>query len=330
MQGTVSICIPAYRARFLEAAIESVLAQTRPVRELIIVDDFSPEDLGSVVASFQGSGIKGLRYVQNSRNVGVPENYNLTLSMASSDYVMILGDHDVLCETFVEYCAGLLDTDPDINLVFSSIAEIDEEGQTVREQSWSQFPTVFPGQTLARYLVTRRAAPLTMDTLIRRSSLIGCEPWFDPKYWWYGDIHLWIRLAAKGKVGYVREPVLRRRRREAGHHLNGKEWRSLLTCDRIRRDDWSLAFPKGGLESWLARTVYYYHKDTAGLLLLGSKLARSDLTRAEALPREALSLFSPIGRILALTLAALPRSTVRVMKRLYAFVWYSLHLTSAL
>lgn len=47
-----SIAIPAYKRRFLKEAIESCLAQTYGEFELVIVDDASPEDIGSVVKSF--------------------------------------------------------------------------------------------------------------------------------------------------------------------------------------------------------------------------------------------------------------------------------------
>lgn len=248
----------------------------------------------------------GVKYVRNPQNLGVPENYNLALGMASSDYVMIFGDHDVMHETFIERCADRLDADPDVVLAFPVAKAIDESGNVIREYRRDLFPSIFPGQLLARWLVTHVAAPLTLDTLIRRSALQGLEPWFDPKYWWYGDIYLWIRLAAKGKVGYVSEPVLYRRVREEGHPLDNQQWRSNLVLHHIRRGAWELAFPDGGSASWWARLVYACRRDIKGFLLILSRLARSPSDRSEVLPEEALDFFSPVGRMIAPLLASLP------------------------
>jgi len=62
-----SFVLPAYKATFLKEAIESILAQTYGDFELIIVDDASPEDLGSIVGSFHDSRIS---YHRNAVNIG--------------------------------------------------------------------------------------------------------------------------------------------------------------------------------------------------------------------------------------------------------------------
>jgi glycosyltransferase involved in cell wall biosynthesis len=313
MKGTISVCIPAYRGRFLEASIESVLAQTRPVDEIIVVDDYSPDDLEKIVSKVIKFGVK---YVRNPKNVGVPENYNLALSMAQSDYVMIFGDHDVMLETYIERCAGLLDADPEVVFVFSAVDAIDESGNIMQRYKRDLFPTIFLGERMAQWIVTRTASAVNLDTLIRRSALDGLEPWFDPKYWWYADIHLWLRLASKGKVGYVAESVLQRRRREKEHYLNNKEWQSALVCDRIRRDAWSLAYPYNGLASLWGKLIYATRRDRDGLILVLSKLADGG-ENADVLPEEALSFFSPVGRLIAPLMANLPHNFACGLRRVH-------------
>lgn len=312
MSRTISVCIPAYRGQFLAATIESILNQTRPVDEIIIVDDCSPDDLRAVVAQFNDPRIQ---YVRNAVNLGVPANYERALHMGMSEYVMLLGDHDLLEPAFMERCAALLDADPAVVLVFPAIVNIDEQGTVVRSYRTDLFPPVAPGWHLARWLVTHTASPITTDTLIRRSALAGLEPWFDPKYWWYGDIHLWIRLAVRGKVGYVAEPVLQRRVRERAHPLDHAEWRSMLACHSIRRDVWHLAFPQGGPLSWWWWLVYTARQDSDGLLLIASKLANTQQGQARVLPAEAMALFSPPGRVLARLLAWLPPWCARLLRR---------------
>src|SRR5215472_12094568 len=131
MRGSVGIAIPAYgRGHHLAQTLESVLGQSRPVQEIIVVDDCSPDETCEVANSFAHRGVK---YIRNARNLGVPDNYNESLKNLSADYVMILEDHDVLESTFVEKCAALLDEDADVTLIGCWIAAIEENtGKTVQ------------------------------------------------------------------------------------------------------------------------------------------------------------------------------------------------------
>ena len=202
MLSSVSVCIPAYRSRFLAATIESILNQTRRVDELLVVDDCSPHDFESIVSRYESSQV---RHVRNPSNLGVPANYNRALALTRSDYVMLFGDHDVMLPTFVERCARILDENPEASFAFSAASAIDENGEVLTDHPSGLFPPVFSGDQLVRRLVTRTSSPVNMDTLIRKSSLEPLHQPFDPTYWWYADLPLWIRLAHGAKVGYVRE-----------------------------------------------------------------------------------------------------------------------------
>ena len=62
-----SFVLPAYKARFFREALDSILAQTYKDFELIIVNDASPEDLDSIVKSYDDPRI---RYYVNEHNIG--------------------------------------------------------------------------------------------------------------------------------------------------------------------------------------------------------------------------------------------------------------------
>ena len=53
-----SFVLPAYKAKYLKDAIDSILSQTYSQFELIIVNDASPEDLDSIIYSCQDDRIK--------------------------------------------------------------------------------------------------------------------------------------------------------------------------------------------------------------------------------------------------------------------------------
>jgi glycosyltransferase involved in cell wall biosynthesis len=89
-----SIGIPAFKAKYLNECIDSILRQTYANFELIIVNDASPEDLETIVKSFTDSRIK---YYCNDKNFGaehVVDNWNKCLSIATGDFFVLMGDDD--------------------------------------------------------------------------------------------------------------------------------------------------------------------------------------------------------------------------------------------
>ena len=94
---TFSITIPAYKTRFLDEAIHSVIAQTYQDWQLVIVDDCSPEDLKSIVEPYLADS--RVEYYRNEKNCGavdVVDNWNICLSHCTGDYVICMGDDDRL------------------------------------------------------------------------------------------------------------------------------------------------------------------------------------------------------------------------------------------
>ncbi|MBI3864312.1 MAG: glycosyltransferase family 2 protein [Planctomycetia bacterium] len=86
----VSAIIPAYRAAHtICRAIDSVLAQTEPAKEIIVVDDGSPDDLKSAVARYGGR----LRYLHKP-NGGVASARNLGIEAATGSVVAFLDADD--------------------------------------------------------------------------------------------------------------------------------------------------------------------------------------------------------------------------------------------
>lgn len=127
-----SILVPAYKAAFLRECIESILSQTYNDFELIIVNDASPENLASVVSSFDDARI---HYYVNKENCGalnVVDNWNLCLSYAKGDYVICMGDDDMLSNNCLEEYAKLIDKYPGVGLLHGWTVIINEESKEYR------------------------------------------------------------------------------------------------------------------------------------------------------------------------------------------------------
>lgn len=129
-----SITIPAYKASFLKECIESILAQTYKDLELVIVNDASPEDLTSIVKSFDDSRI---RYYINEKNFGalnVVDNWNKCLSYATGDYIICMGDDDKLLPTCLEEYVKLIEKYPQLGVYHTWTEIIDEHSNIISMQ----------------------------------------------------------------------------------------------------------------------------------------------------------------------------------------------------
>ena len=131
----VSFIMPAYRRRFLKEAIGSIVGQTFTDWELVVVDDCSPEQLEDIVEEFKDPR---LRYVRNPENIGgadLVRQWNHCLTFATGDYVVLAADDDVYRPTFCEECVRLAAKYPEVDLIHSSVEQIDENGEHLWDDS---------------------------------------------------------------------------------------------------------------------------------------------------------------------------------------------------
>ena len=83
-----SFVLPAYKANYLRESIDSILGQTYTDFELIIVNDASPEDVDSIVNSYND---KRIQYYRNEDNIGGKDlvaQWNYSISYATGDYLV--------------------------------------------------------------------------------------------------------------------------------------------------------------------------------------------------------------------------------------------------
>ena len=124
-----SILIPAYKAKFLEECIESILVQSYPNFEIIIVDDFSPESIEDVVKKFSDERIHYYRNESNFGAVEVVDNWNKCLAYSSGDYVICMGDDDRLTPRCLDEYINLMRKYPDLGLYHTQAEIIDENSE---------------------------------------------------------------------------------------------------------------------------------------------------------------------------------------------------------
>lgn len=134
-QPLVSVIIPTYNCgSYVAETIDSVLWQTHPRREVIIVDDGSTDDTPRVVERY-GSAVTYIRQA----NAGVGAARNAGLGAASGDYVAFLDSDDVWLPEKLEIQLAVAARHPDSGLVVCDGVQFD--GDTIMNTRLLHGPT---------------------------------------------------------------------------------------------------------------------------------------------------------------------------------------------
>ncbi|HWR75636.1 MAG TPA: glycosyltransferase [Thiobacillus sp.] len=129
----VSVVMPAYNhERYVATAIESVLGQTWPNLELIIIDDASRDRTWEVISGYADLRIRASRHAANQ---GAHITLNEALGMARGEYVAIINSDDVFAPTRIAACLETL-RNTGADLVGSDIVLIDAAGEPVLDHWW--------------------------------------------------------------------------------------------------------------------------------------------------------------------------------------------------
>lgn len=124
----ISIGMPVFNVgRWLAQAIESVQAQTRSDWELLISDNASTDDTWSI-AQHYASADGRIRCRRADSNRGLPANWNIVARAARGRYFKWLSGTDRMAPDLLARGVAVLDTRPEVVLVFGRTRWIDEDG----------------------------------------------------------------------------------------------------------------------------------------------------------------------------------------------------------
>jgi len=191
-----SVVIAAHNAvRTLPSTVRSVLAQTRPDFEIIVVDDGSTDGTGEALRSVSDDRIV---YVRQT-NQGPAAARNTGVRHAVGDYICLLDSDDLWLPDYFETMAAALEADPGAGLAYTDAWKLDDVTRRVRRTTTmhAQHPPERPPQereTLLLALLERNFV-FTSATIRRRVlEEVGGFRTFTRSE----DYELWLRIAASG------------------------------------------------------------------------------------------------------------------------------------
>jgi len=217
----VSVAIPAYNhAKFIEACLSSVCAQTYPELELVLLDDGSTDDTFGVAKQFLDAHSSRFRRIVLERraNQGVSANSNACIEACTGEWVHLLGSDDVLYpEKISRIQQAIAEYDcPDLALVHADVDFINEDGAPhVRQPRWAR-PKPGPDREAYRWLFSGKHVVFNPSVTLRRNPFMEIGG-FD-KNLPLEDVDCWLRLSTNHAIAYLPE-VLARYRKHPGNSL---------------------------------------------------------------------------------------------------------------
>ncbi len=210
---SIDVVIPAFNAeRYLERAIESVLALGRDALRVLIVDDGSSDQTSRIAQRFADRWPAQCRLLRCSENRGVSAARNIGIQAATAQFIAFLDADDVyLPNRFASFDALDDEALQRIDGIYQSArivpeGERDLDGGTGDGTTFGIVRPLFGPALLAELLTGYCWA--TSAIVIRRSVFAQCGV-FDPARKIAEDCHLWFRLAtfAALRAGAMDEPV---------------------------------------------------------------------------------------------------------------------------
>ena len=196
----VSAVVTAYNSEaYVAEAIESVLKQTRPVDEILVVDDGSTDSTGQIVAQFGNRGVKYL-YQDNS---GVSSARNLGIQTATGDFIAFLDADDIWLDEKNRIQVEYLSAHPRVALVSGFAWRVD----TVKGDRWLTGQTQKNMKSMRREILIHNVIGNPSMAMARRSALYEAGL-FDSTIRLCAEFDLWNRMAARFEVAVLPEPVI--------------------------------------------------------------------------------------------------------------------------
>lgn len=209
----VSVLMPVYNAeKYLPEAIESILNQTYPHFEFLILNDGSTDNSAAIVSGYQDNRI---RFIHSPENQGLIAQLNTGLNLATGQYIARMDADDISVKNRLEKQVTFLEANPQVGIVGSAINNF--------AQTTIIYTETFPLEhnQIKSFLLfdTPFAHPAVM---LRRKVLTENNLKYHPAYQVAEDYKLWLDMLQVTQGANLPEPLLHYR--ESGTQVSKQHY----------------------------------------------------------------------------------------------------------
>ena len=266
----VSVVIPTYnRAYILGDALESVLAQTYPDYEIIVVDDGSTDKTRELIESYQNGKI---RYIRHEHNRGCSAAYNTGIDAASGNFIAMLDSDDQWKREYLERQVNFYRQHPEADIVFTNTELIDGStritylmdfmpcfrGLLKRRQKEEEY--IFSAREM--YLCLLEEVPVKPSAALIRREKLDQVGGFDEAWPSGTDWDLLLRLSKVSCFGYIDRALAVQRRTSDATHWKFREKDKLFLLEIFLKEKAMLTIDSEALRH-INRGIYTHYNSLA-------------------------------------------------------------------
>lgn len=200
MDSLVSIIMPAYNSeRYISSAINSVMAQTYPNWELIIVNDGSVDGTELIMREFSEKDSRIKCFCQSNAGQGAARN--LALNHARGCYIAFLDSDDLWFPNKLNEQLKIIN-ETKVDLVFSSGFVINEQDEQIGHMNDNETNRFLSGDAAIVELINRNYVPI-LSVLVKKQRLIEVGGFSKERSVQNAeDYHLWFKMLAQQMTFY--------------------------------------------------------------------------------------------------------------------------------
>jgi glycosyltransferase involved in cell wall biosynthesis len=182
----VSVIVPTYnRAAYLAEAVDSVLNQSYPHLELLVVDDGSTDNTRDVLNQFAGDRRLHVTY---QANAGQSRARNAALAQAQGDFFCFLDSDNVWVSDKLQVSLDAFRDNPDVDVVYGDIITINENGEELSRRNMRRFSGAIVAEMLKDNCVTMNTAMFRRRCYLEQGGMSETRRVAD-------DYDLWLRYS---------------------------------------------------------------------------------------------------------------------------------------
>ena len=202
---TVSVVVPCYRyGRFVPDCVRSVLDQEGVDVQVLIIDDASPDDSGSVALRLAAEDDRVEARVHR-KNRGHLATYNEgLLEWAEGRYCVLLSADDLLTPGALARATSVLEANPEVGFVYGhAVRWVDGEPKPVPRLDPTGV-TVWSGLDWFRRVCRLSHSVISSPEVVVRTSVQQKIGGYLPALPHSGDAEMWMRFALQSDVAFIR------------------------------------------------------------------------------------------------------------------------------
>lgn len=196
----ISIILPLYNSKhYIRETLDSVLAQTYPHWELIVVDDGSPDDSAEICRAIGDDRI----HIFMRQNTGPCRARNFGIAQATGDFISFIDHDDIWLPEKLEKHLAHLNRRPEVGLSYGPSEFIDVNGESLGLFQVPKLSGVDAREILCRNPIGNGSVPLIRRALFEETKFelerdtVPEVMYFDDRAARWEDVELWLRMATQ-------------------------------------------------------------------------------------------------------------------------------------